>query len=165
MDRRVVEIRRRRNGVGFDCVRSGAGSAFYWSRQRRAVEPAHSQPARRRYFIYLLDCGAAAGNRRIRVALPGKSGRGLGLRFRRANDFGGFDDCGGGAESFTARAEEWDFLRTGSRDGGADFGCALYAHYVGERGGPENRAAYGDGVGALSRAEYLIGDSRTVGRA
>ena len=35
------------------------------------------------------------------------------------------------AESLAARAEERNFLCAGSRDGGADFREALYAHYVG----------------------------------
>ena len=62
------------------------------------------------------------------------------------------------AKSFAACAEEWDFLRAGSRDGGVDFRCAVHTYHVGQRRGHEDRPACGDGAGALcgTRLEVVI---------
>ena len=82
--RRVVEARRRRHGLGLDVydpdldlVYFGTGNGSPWNQKLRS-------PGRRRQPVPLLDRRAQRRHRRVRLALPGDAGRRLGLRRRRS---------------------------------------------------------------------------------
>ena len=71
---RVVEVRRRRHGVGLDRLRPRAESALRRHRQRLAVEPRRAQPRRRRQPVSLLDPRDQSRQRRAGLALPDDAG-------------------------------------------------------------------------------------------
>ena len=89
LDRRVVEIRRRRHGLGFDGLRPRTEPALHRRRQRLTVEPADPQPGGRRQPVPVFDRRAEPGHRRIRLALPDHAGRDVGLHGHSAHDPGG----------------------------------------------------------------------------
>ena len=68
--RRVVEVRRRRHGLGFDGLRSAARHALHRRRQRQSLEPPHPLQRRGRQPVPVVDRRAEAGHRRVRLALP-----------------------------------------------------------------------------------------------
>ena len=82
--RRLVEVRRRRHGVGRDRLRSRAQPALHRHGQRLAVEPQRAQPGRRRQSLSRVDRRAQRRHRRVRVALPDDARRHLGLHRRRS---------------------------------------------------------------------------------
>ena len=88
LDRRVVEDRRRRHGLGLDGLRPGARPALHRRRQRLALEPEVAQPRRRRQPVPVLDRRAAPRHRRVRLALPDHARRHLGLHRDPAHDPG-----------------------------------------------------------------------------
>ena len=83
---RLVEVRRRRHGVGFDRLRSRAESALRRHRQRIDVEPPRAQPRRRRQSLSRVDPRDQSRQRRAGVALPDDARRHVGLHRRAADD-------------------------------------------------------------------------------
>ena len=62
------------------------------------------------------------------MALPGKSGRGLGLRFRRADDFGGFNDRRESARKVLLHAPKNGIFYVLDRATGALISAKPYTH-------------------------------------
>ena len=84
--RRLVEVRRRRHGVGFDRLRPRAEPALRRHRQRVDVEPRHAQPRRRRQSLSRVDPRDQSRQRRAGVALPDDARRYVGLHGGAADD-------------------------------------------------------------------------------
>ena len=87
LERRVVEARRRRHGLGFDGLRPGARPALHRHRQRhrRGISTLRS-PGGGDNLYPVVDRRAQARHRRIRVALPDDARRNLGLHRHAAHD-------------------------------------------------------------------------------
>ena len=83
---RLVEVRRRRHGVGFDRLRSRAEPALRRHRQRLDVEPPRAQPRRRRQSVSRVDPRDQSRQRRAGVALPDDARRHVGLHRGAADD-------------------------------------------------------------------------------
>ena len=81
LERRVLDDRRRRHGVGFDRLRSGARPPLFRRRQWIAVVAGLSRQDRRQ-SVPRLDRRRETGHRRICLALPGSAGRRVGLHRR-----------------------------------------------------------------------------------
>ena len=113
---RLVEVRRRRHGVGLDRLRSRAESPLRRHRQRLAVEPPRAQPRRRRQPVSLVDRGAQPRHRRAGLALPDDAGRHVGLHRGAADDARRSHHRRPPAQGDHAGAEERLLLRARSRD-------------------------------------------------
>ena len=83
---RLVEVRRRRHGVGLDRLRPRAEPALRRHRQRLDVEPRRAQPRRRRQPVSRVDPRDQSRQRRAGVALPDDAGRHVGLHRGAADD-------------------------------------------------------------------------------
>ena len=76
--------RRRRHGLGRHLLRPRTQSRLFRRRQRPRMGAQLPQREQGRQPVPLLDRRAQRRHRRVRVALPGQSRRGMGLRRRRA---------------------------------------------------------------------------------
>ena len=78
VERRMVDARRRRHGVGLDGLRPRARSAVHRRRQRLALESPDPQRGQRRQSVSRLDRRARSRRRLVRLALPDLARRDLG---------------------------------------------------------------------------------------
>ena len=133
LERRVVEARRRRHGVGRDGLRSRARPALHRRRQRLAVEPATTAaPAAATICILSSIVALRSRHRRIRLALPDDARRELGLHRHPAHHARRpRRSAGAPAQGADAGAEERLLLRARPRDRRADLGRALRATSTG----------------------------------
>ncbi len=92
LERRVLEARRRRHGLGLDGLRPGPAPALRRDRERLALAGGAAQPRRRRQPLPLVDPGAGSRYRGDPLALPDDAGRQLGLHRDPAHDPGGASD-------------------------------------------------------------------------
>ena len=127
--RRVVEGRRRRNGLGLARLRPGARPALRRHGQRRAVDAAPAQP--RRQSVSVVDPRAAPRHRRAGLALPDDARRSVGLHRDAAHDPGRARDRRPRAARALAGAQERLLLRARPRHRRADLGRALRARHLG----------------------------------
>ena len=164
LDRRLVEVRRRRHAVGRDGLRSRARSLLHRDGQRVAVVAGAAQPWRRRQPVSVLDSRDSAGDRRIRLALPADAGGQLGLREHAAHRAGRSAHRRTPSQGADAGAEERLFLRDRSRDGRVHFREAVHDRDVGHRHRCEDRTP-DRGAGGELRSRRLTSFTRVGRRA
>ena len=133
LDRRVVEGRRRRNGLGRDGLRPGAAPALRRDRQRLAPRALAAQPRRRRQPLSRLDPRAAPRDRRARLALPDDARRRPGTTPRRSTIMlADLEIDGRLRKRAAAGAEERLLLRARPRDRRVHLGRADRRRHLGE---------------------------------
>ena len=110
----------------------GAGNGSVWNQQLPQRQP-------RRQFVPVIDHRAQCRYRRLRLALPGDTRRGVGLRRRSGSDPRRPLDRRNETPGFDAGQQEWVLLRPGPQDRRTDFGQQLHAGHLGERHRPEDR--------------------------
>ena len=109
--------------------------------QRSRMGAQLSQRGQRRQPFPLLHRGAERRHRRVRVALSGQSGRGMGLRRRRAAHARRPDHRRQAPPGHHAGEQERLLLRPRPQDRQIHIGQALRAAELGERSRPEDRPA------------------------
>ena len=145
----MVEVRRRRRGVGRNGVRSRGRSRLRRHRQRAAVDVPPSLIEGQGQSLRGLD---PCGRRRYRsaeVALPGRARRQLGLRQRAASDPRGPADRRAHAQGDHAGEQERLLLRDRSDHGTVHLGAAVLVRHVGEGHRSEDRPADRERRGVL----------------